>query len=89
MDYYVYLQTDFPDEPFYIGRIMEFVYVPRVRQPKPLLSDGWQNGHGDDKGRFKREDTPMSSSSSATPAPSAQLRARLAWFQRPRDLPVS
>ncbi|KAJ2234684.1 putative PHD type zinc finger protein with BAH domain-containing protein [Coemansia sp. RSA 1286] len=89
IDDYVYLQTDFPDEPFYIGRIMEFVYVPRVRQPKPLLSDGWQNGHGDDKGRFKREDTPMSSSSSATPAPSAQLRARLAWFQRPRDLPVS
>ncbi|KAJ1817114.1 putative PHD type zinc finger protein with BAH domain-containing protein, partial [Coemansia sp. RSA 2598] len=83
----------FPDEPYYIGRIMEFVYVPRVRQPKPLLSEGWQHANGtgnsEDKARFKREDTPMSSSSSVAPAPSAQLRARLAWFQRPRDLPVS
>ncbi|KAJ2882696.1 putative PHD type zinc finger protein with BAH domain-containing protein, partial [Coemansia asiatica] len=96
IDDYVYLQTEFPDEPYYIGRIMEFVYVARVRQPKPLLSEVWQKGNGaansSDNSRFKREDTPMSSSSSSssvTPTPSAQLRARLAWFQRPRDLPVS
>ncbi|KAJ2558094.1 putative PHD type zinc finger protein with BAH domain-containing protein [Coemansia sp. RSA 1933] len=71
---HVYLQPEYSEEPFYIGRVMEFVYVPRVRQPKITMS-------GD-----KRDGTPTPSS---TPVTAAQLRARLAWFQRPRDLPVT
>ncbi|KAJ1773713.1 putative PHD type zinc finger protein with BAH domain-containing protein [Coemansia sp. RSA 1843] len=74
IDDHVYMQPEYIDEPFYIGRVMEFVYVPRVRQPKITASSD------------KREDTPTPSS---TPVTAAQLRARLAWFQRPRDLPVT
>ncbi|KAJ2395153.1 putative PHD type zinc finger protein with BAH domain-containing protein, partial [Coemansia sp. RSA 2559] len=72
---HVYMQPEYIDEPFYIGRVMEFVYVPRVRQPKITASSSG-----------KREGTPTPSS---TPVTAAQLRARLAWFQRPRDLPVT
>ncbi|KAI9501925.1 hypothetical protein BX070DRAFT_183383, partial [Coemansia spiralis] len=54
---YVYMQPEYPEEPYYIGRVMEFAYS-----------------------------TPTPTSTSAN---SIQLRARLAWFQRPRDLPVT
>ncbi|KAJ2249901.1 putative PHD type zinc finger protein with BAH domain-containing protein [Coemansia sp. RSA 475] len=86
IDEYVYLQAEYPGEPHYVGRVMEFVYVPRVRQPKPLLSMSGirkqmadKTASGDDSGR----DTPTPASSTA------QLRVRLAWFQRPRDLPLT
>ncbi|KAJ2009014.1 hypothetical protein GGI14_006649, partial [Coemansia sp. S680] len=38
VDDYVYLQPEYSEEPYYIGRIMEFVYVSRVRQPRLSLS---------------------------------------------------
>ncbi|KAI8319965.1 BAH-domain-containing protein [Martensiomyces pterosporus] len=83
VDDYVYLLPEYPEEPYYIGRVMEFVYVPRVRQPKPLLSmTSHQKSAADGQLHQKKEE-------SASSAPSAQLRARLAWFQRPRDLPVT
>ncbi|KAJ2851892.1 putative PHD type zinc finger protein with BAH domain-containing protein [Coemansia brasiliensis] len=91
VDEYVYLQSEYPEEPYYIGRVMEFVYVPRVRKPKPLLSTGsiqkqlaGRLAAGDrDK---ERETTPTPA---ATPDTTAQLRVRLAWLQRPRDLPLT
>ncbi|KAJ1946581.1 putative PHD type zinc finger protein with BAH domain-containing protein [Kickxella alabastrina] len=103
-DDYVYLQNDLSDEPFSIGRVMEFAYVPRVKQPKPLMSASWRQNSGafdaskgrdndtqqsGDTPKFKREGTPASSTSSVTSAASAQLRARIATFSRSRDLPVS
>ncbi|KAJ1736101.1 putative PHD type zinc finger protein with BAH domain-containing protein [Coemansia biformis] len=88
---YVYLQPE-SDEPYYIGRVMEFVYVSRVRQPKPLLPLAAAQKQlverlaaGGDGGQ-DREGTPTPS---PTPAGAAQLRVRLAWFQRARDLPVT
>ncbi|KAJ1737685.1 putative PHD type zinc finger protein with BAH domain-containing protein [Coemansia sp. Benny D160-2] len=68
------MQPEYIEEPYYIGRVMEFVYVSRVRQPKMTLSSN------------KKEATPTPP---PTPTNGAQLRARLAWFQRPRDLPVT
>ncbi|KAJ2725530.1 putative PHD type zinc finger protein with BAH domain-containing protein [Coemansia sp. Cherry 401B] len=81
----VYLQSEYPEEPHYIGRVMEFVYVPRVRQPKPLLSMTGDTRQRADDSSEHRESTP-------TPTPdaaAAQLRVRLAWYQRPRDLPIT
>ncbi|KAJ2371598.1 putative PHD type zinc finger protein with BAH domain-containing protein, partial [Coemansia sp. RSA 2607] len=87
---FVYVQTEYPDDAYFIGRVVEFVYVPRIRQPKPITSSIWQrNGNADDHNGIKREDTPVSSVSSTTQAASMQLRARLAWYHRSKELPVS
>ncbi|KAJ2723290.1 putative PHD type zinc finger protein with BAH domain-containing protein [Coemansia sp. Benny D115] len=100
VDDYVYLQGEIADDPFYIGRVMEFVYVPRVRQPKPLISSmptqaihTPTNGTIDGKGSKNKHDISrvpkLEINVPVSPVPEVQLRARLAWFQRPRDLPVS
>ncbi|KAJ2448653.1 putative PHD type zinc finger protein with BAH domain-containing protein [Coemansia sp. RSA 2336] len=85
VDEYVYLQSEYPEEPYYIGRVMEFVYVPRVRRPKPLISTGSIQKQLAAGGRDK-ETTPTPA---ATPDTTAQLKVRLAWLQRPRDLPLT
>ncbi|PIA15405.1 hypothetical protein COEREDRAFT_16103 [Coemansia reversa NRRL 1564] len=91
IDDYVYLQPEY-DEPYFIGRVMEFVYVPRVRQPKPLLSMTGAHKQLVDKltanssVAANREGTPTPS---PTPHDTVQLRVRLAWLQRARDLPVT
>ncbi|KAJ1959141.1 putative PHD type zinc finger protein with BAH domain-containing protein [Dipsacomyces acuminosporus] len=92
IDDYVYLLPEYPEEPYYIGRVMEFVYVPRVRQPKPLLSmTSHQKSAGDQKSSTSSPQPEYTESTGKREdaVSSAQLRVRLAWFQRPRDLPVT
>ncbi|KAJ2828269.1 putative PHD type zinc finger protein with BAH domain-containing protein, partial [Coemansia erecta] len=81
--------SEYPEEPHYIGRVMEFVYVPHVKQPRPLLSMSGirkQLASNAEDSAGRREITPTAPS---TPETTAQLRVRLAWFQRPRDLPLT
>ncbi|KAJ2005576.1 putative PHD type zinc finger protein with BAH domain-containing protein [Coemansia thaxteri] len=88
--YYVYLQPEYSEEPFYIGRVMEFVYVSRVRQPRPSLSmAAHQKSATDVHSRGRGAASVPHSAAGGDSDPDAQLRARLAWFQRPRDLPVA
>ncbi|KAJ1948886.1 putative PHD type zinc finger protein with BAH domain-containing protein, partial [Linderina pennispora] len=75
------MTPEYPEEPYYIGRVMEFAYVPRVRQPKPLVSTLAQSKSSTSDARRAKRDERIPSS--------VQLRVRLGWFQRPRDLPLT
>ncbi|KAJ2442741.1 putative PHD type zinc finger protein with BAH domain-containing protein, partial [Coemansia sp. RSA 2424] len=88
---YVYLQPENSDDPYYIGRVMEFVYVSRVRQPRLSLSMAAHQKSAADSHSRGRDiaSSPASSINGADTHPDAQLRVRLAWFQRPRDLPIA
>ncbi|KAJ2880000.1 putative PHD type zinc finger protein with BAH domain-containing protein [Coemansia aciculifera] len=90
VDDYVYLQPEYSEEPFYIGRIMEFVYVSRVRQPRLSLSMAAHQKSSADAHSRGRDltNSPSPSTASGDTNHDAQLRVRLAWFQRPRDLPI-
>ncbi|KAJ2800015.1 putative PHD type zinc finger protein with BAH domain-containing protein, partial [Coemansia helicoidea] len=89
---YVYAQHEL-DEPYFIGRIMEFLYVPRVRQPKPLLStEGAQRQLAEQLAQDSRVVRGRENTPTPSPTPSggdAQLSVRIARFQRARDLPVT
>ncbi|KAJ2780506.1 putative PHD type zinc finger protein with BAH domain-containing protein [Coemansia javaensis] len=83
VDDYVYMVPE-QDDPYHIGRIMAFVYVPRVRQPRPLLSSVAAQRQLTDQ-----EDTPTpsptptaASSSGGGGSGSSRLCVRVAWFQR-------
>ncbi|KAJ2669931.1 putative PHD type zinc finger protein with BAH domain-containing protein [Coemansia sp. RSA 1085] len=89
VDEYVYLQSEYPEEPYYIGRVMEFVYVPRVRKPKPLLSTGSIQRQLAERLAAGDRDKETTPTPAATPDTAAQLKVRLAWLQRPRDLPLT
>ncbi|KAJ2486785.1 putative PHD type zinc finger protein with BAH domain-containing protein [Coemansia sp. RSA 2050] len=91
VDDYVYLQPEYSEEPYYIGRIMEFVFVSRVRQPRLSLSMAAHQKSSADAHSRGRDFTcsPSLSTISGDTNPDAQLHVRLAWFQRPRDLPIT
>ncbi|KAJ2743892.1 putative PHD type zinc finger protein with BAH domain-containing protein [Coemansia sp. BCRC 34301] len=91
VDDYVYLQPENSDDPYYIGRIMEFVYVSRVRQPRLSHSMAThQKSVADSRSRGRQvASSPASSVNGGDSHSDALLRVRLAWFQRPRDLPIA
>lgn len=75
---YVYLLSEPPGEPYYIARIMEFVYKPE--EPKHLESKP------DEKQKRKRRTSRTTMKMSAE-----HYMVRVNWLYRPRDLskPVS
>ncbi|KAJ2693811.1 putative PHD type zinc finger protein with BAH domain-containing protein [Coemansia sp. IMI 209128] len=91
VDDYVYLQPEYSEEPYYIGRIMEFVFVSRVRQPRLSLSMAAHQKSSADTHPRGRDNacSPSLSTISGDTNHDAQLHVRLAWFQRPRDLPIT
>ncbi|KAJ2162868.1 putative PHD type zinc finger protein with BAH domain-containing protein [Coemansia sp. RSA 552] len=85
VDDYVYIVPPQPDEPYIVARVMEFLYVPHVRQKKPTMLKQVTDKLTAGTGAADKEDVPTQSSTPIT-AETAQLSLRWALFQRTANM---